>query len=187
VGGVAVNADLSRPEGALELCRAVSELEGELAVWVNSASLAERAEFLASDDALWARTLQLTLLSPVSCSRAAAPRMCRGGVIINILDVAAQQPWKGYAHHCVAKAALLMATRALALELAPALRVCGIVPGVVTPLEQGSPWRGLLRRIPLQREGSPAEVGQAVRFLVEADYVTGSVVSVDGGLGSRSL
>jgi len=186
-GGVALGADLSRPAGATELSEAVARLDGELAVWVNSAGVLERADFLESDDALWSRTLQLTLLAPVSCCRAAAGRMASGGVIINILDVAAHQPWKGYAHHCVAKAALLMATRALAVELAPAVRVCGISPGLVAPLEDGSPWRGLVQRVPLGREGSPADVGQAVRFLVEADYVTGSVLGVDGGLVARSI
>ena len=184
--GVAIGADLARPDGAAALCRGVAEVQGELAVWVNSAAALEQASFMESDDALWARTLQLTLLSPVSCCRAAAGRMVEGGVIINVLDVAAHQPWKGFAHHCVAKAGLLMLTRALAVELAPRLRVCGVTPGLVTP-DEGSPWTGLARRVPLGREGSPTDVGQAVRFLVEADYVTGSVVTVDGGLTSRSL
>jgi len=186
-GGVAIAADLARPDGAAELCRAVAGVEGELAVWVNSAAALERAPFLESEDELWARTLQLTLLSPVSCCRAAAARLIAGGVIINILDVAAHQPWKGFAHHCVAKAGLLMLTRALAVELAPRLRVCGVTPGLVAPAEEGSPWADLHKRVPLGRAGSPADVGQAVRFLVEADYLTGSVVTVDGGLTSRSL
>jgi pteridine reductase len=186
-GGVALPADLARPDGAAELCRAVESLEGELAVWVNSASALEQVAFLESDDQLWARTLQLTLQSPVSCARAAARRLVEGGVIVNVLDVAAHQPWKGFAHHCVAKAGLLMLTRALAVELAPRLRVCGVTPGLVTPPAEGSPWTGLSQRVPLGREGTPADVGQAVHFLVEADYLTGSVVTVDGGLTSRSL
>ncbi len=113
--------------------------------------------------------------------------MVPGATIINILDVAAHQPWKGYAHHCVAKAGLHMLTRALAVELAPSVRVCGITPGLVTPLEQGSPWSGLARRVPLGREGRPEDVARAVRSLIEADYVTGTVLAVDGGLTARSI
>jgi pteridine reductase len=188
VDGQTARADLSRPEGAGELVEQVQRLRGEreLAVWVNSAASFTRAPFLESDDDLWRETLQLVLLSPVSCIRAVAPRMARGGVIVNVLDVAAHQPWSGYAHHCVAKASLLMLTRSLALELGPDLRVCGVTPGVVLPEEDGHPPR-MAQRVPLGREGSPEDVARAVCYLVEADYVTGSVLAVDGGLMARSV
>jgi NAD(P)-dependent dehydrogenase (short-subunit alcohol dehydrogenase family) len=188
-GGRCARADLSRPDGARQLARRALELSaemGELAVWVNSAATFERVPYLEGDDELWARTLQLVLLSPVTCVRAAAPRMADGGVIVNVLDVAATQPWKGYAHHSAAKAALQMLTRSLAVELAPRLRVCAVTPGLVLP-PRGTPERQVERwtaRVPLGRQGDPRDVGRAVRFLVESDYLTGGVIAVDGGLSA---
>lgn len=192
VGGRVVQADLTQAAGAHALAGQVLELvDGgeELAVWVNAAARFERRLFLESDDPLWQETLQLVLLSPAAALRRVAPRMIDGGVIINVLDVAAHRAWKGFAHHSVAKAALLMLTRSLALELAPRLRVCGVSPGVVLLSEDPPEGEGerLLRRVPLKRLGDPADVADAVRFLVGADYVTGSIVTVDGGLTARLL
>lgn len=164
-------------------------MPGELGAWVNSASTFERVPFLDGDDALWERTLQLTLLAPALCARLVAPRMADGGVIINLLDVAAAQPWRGYAHHCVAKSGLQMLTRCLALELGPRLRVCGVIPGLVLPAEDTPEpqRRALLRRIPLGREGRPEDVAAAVCYLLQSDYLTGSVITVDGGLTSAGV
>lgn len=189
-GGHAIGADLTDPEGAQGLVAEALQLaaqRGGIAAWVNSAAAFEQRAFLETDDALWARTLQLGLLSPVACIRQVAPQMLDGGVIVNILDVAATQAWRGYSHHCVTKAALQMLTRTLALELAPRLRVCGVTPGLVLPPEQSTEQqrRRWISRVPLGRQGAPEDVGQAVRFVVEADYLTGSVVSVDGGLSAR--
>jgi pteridine reductase len=189
VRGHAVQADLSHPDGAKQLVEQVLDLDQDLAVWVNSAAIFEQRTYLESDDEIWRRTLQLDLLSPVTCIRQVARDMTPGGVVINILDVAAHQPWKGYAHHCVAKAALLMLTRALALELAPRLRVCAVSPGLVEPAESltEAQRQRLIERIPLRRQGTPEDVGRAVCSLVGADYLTGSVLAVDGGLTIRSL
>jgi pteridine reductase len=187
-GGVAIQADLGQPEGARQLVDQVLRLEGHLGLWINNASTFERRGFGDTDDSLWRETLQLVLLTPVSCIRAVAPRMRPEGLIVNILDVAAHQPWRGYSHHCVAKAALAMLTRVLALELAPEIRVCGISPGVVLPaddLSEGEKNR-LIRRAPLQRPGAPHDVVRAMRYLIDADFATGTVLTVDGGLTARS-
>jgi pteridine reductase len=104
-------------------------------------------------------------------------------LIVNILDVAAFQAWKGYAHYAVSKAGLAMLTRVLALELAPRVRVCGVAPGTVA-FAAGVPAPDRARvvsRIPLGRVGTPADVAQAVRYLCSAPYLTGSVLPVDGG------
>ena len=113
--------------------------------------------------------------------------MMEGGAIINLLDLAGRKPWRGYAHHCVAKAALEMLTRCLALELAPRVRVCGVAPGLVLPAEEmdEAELERLERRIPLGRRGLSSDVARAVRFLAESDYQTGSVITVDGGLSLR--
>jgi pteridine reductase len=104
-------------------------------------------------------------------------------VIVNILDVAALAPWRGYAHHCVAKAGLAMLTRCLALELAPTVRTVGVAPGTVQFPEAMSEAQRerILSRIPLGRAGAPEDVARAVRFLVENDYLNGVILPVDGG------
>ena len=189
VDGYVVQADLARPEGAAHLASQVMELAAqvqcELGLWVNAASTFERTAFLDSEPVLWQRTLQLVVLSPADLARRVAPVLSDGALVVNVLDIAAHQPWKGYAHHCVAKAALLMLTRSLALELAPRVRVCGVSPGLLLPLEEEDAER-LIRRVPLGRVGQPADLVEAVRYLVQADYLTGTVVTVDGGLTARS-
>ncbi len=185
---VAVAADLSRPEGAEALAREVLSLEGgPVAVWVNSAAAFTRQGFLEADEALWQQTVQLVLLSPAALARRIAPGMAEGGAIINVLDLAARKPWRGYAHHCVAKAGLEMLTRCLALELAPRVRVCGVTPGLVLPAEDMDPEqvRRLESRVPMGRRGEPGDVARAVCFLAGEAYQTGSILTVDGGLSLR--
>jgi pteridine reductase len=188
LGSVALQADLGERDGARRLVDAALAQGGDLAAWVSSAALLERRAFLESDDELWQRTLELGLLAPARCARLIAPhlRARGGGAIVNVLDLGAQQPWRGYAHHCATKAALAMLTRSLALELAPEVRVCGVTPGLISAPADPA-WAHLEQRIPLARRGAPEEVGRAVRFLLEADYLTGSVLTVDGGLAARGL
>ncbi len=112
--------------------------------------------------------------------------------MVNILDVAAMQPWRGYLDHCTAKAGLLMATRVLAVELAPAVRVNGVAPGAVAWPEEdpryaeGSEIRArILRAIPLGRIGTPDDVAETVLFLARSSFISGQVIAVDGGRDGR--
>jgi pteridine reductase len=103
---------------------------------------------------------------------------------VNLLDVAATQAWPAHAHYCAAKAALHMATRCLAVELAPAIRVVGVSPGAVL-LPEGAPpaeEARLVAKIPAGRLGTPADVARAVRFLCAGPrFITGTILYVDGG------
>jgi pteridine reductase len=94
-------------------------------------------------------------------------------------DVAAYQPWPSFAAHCAAKAAQAMLTRVLARALAPDVRVCGVAPGPVA-VEPGQEERRAGETL-LGRIGSPDDVADAVLYLVEAPFVTGSSLVVDGG------
>jgi pteridine reductase len=109
----------------------------------------------------------------------------REGVVVNVLDIGgALIPWRNYAAYCMTKAALSMLTQVLAVELAPHVRVNGVAPGTVLPPESlGAEEREQLRaRIPLERFGTPEDVGATVRFLITgSDFVTGQVIAVDGG------
>lgn len=127
------------------------------------------------------------LAAPLFLTQAAAPylRQAQGGVV-NIIDIHAERPLKGYVAYTAAKAGLLGLTRSLALELAPDVRVNGIGPGAILWPEDGQfpdeERADILGRIPLQRLGSPEDIARTVRFLLlDAPYITGQMIAVDGG------
>lgn len=128
------------------------------------------------------------LKAPLFLARACAPLLVDGGSIVNIVDVHARRPMSGFSAYLSAKAGLWTLTEALALELAPRLRVNGVAPGHMmwATDPQFTPERAEaeLRRVPLGRLGGADEIAKAVRFLLsaEAGYVNGAILPVDGGL-----
>ena len=106
------------------------------------------------------------------------------GKIVNIADLAGLEPWPAYVPHCISKAGVVMLTKALARALAPDIAVNAIAPGaVLLPEEWDEQSREHIRETtPLDRLGAPADVVAAVRFLLaDTDYVTGTVLVIDGG------
>ncbi len=193
-GGVLelARADLTQADARRELCSKILDPSGpaggRLDLLVNNAASFEDGPFLERTDADLERVLALNLVAPVSLCRHLAPALARapGGSIVNILDVAAFHPWRRYLDHCTAKAGLWMATRALAVELAP-IRVNAVSPGTVLWPEgprfgPDSEHRAqVLRRIPLLRIGRPEDVADAVLFFARSSHVTGQNLAVDGG------
>lgn len=162
---------------------------GRLDLLVNNAASFEHGPLAGRSDADLRRVFEVNLIAPISLARGLAPALtATRGSVVNLLDVAAYQPWKGYLDHCTAKAGLAMATRALALELAPAVRVNGVAPGTVAWPEdddryaEGSPTRAaILRAIPLGRIGEPGDIAQTVLFLARSGFISGQTIAVDGG------
>jgi NAD(P)-dependent dehydrogenase (short-subunit alcohol dehydrogenase family) len=163
----------------------VLDVFGRLDVLINSASVWLRAPVLEISEADWDLSLDVNLKGPFLCSQAAAPAMLdqKRGVILNITDLSALQVWPGCAHHAASKAGLISLTKSMAVELAPYVRVNAIAPGTVLLPENPSPekidWavsNSLLKRI-----GQPSDVAQLIMFLIENEFVTGSVYLVDGG------
>jgi pteridine reductase len=187
-------ADLSAEAQIEPLVAQVESALGPIAALVNSAARFDRAPFLGDDnplDKVWA----LNGRAPYLLSRAVAKRMVGrgGGDIVNIVDIGGvYQAWKQYAAYCMSKAALGALTKCLALELAPSIRVNAVAPGTVLPPE-GMPAETLeiLRsRIPQKQFGAPEDVAAAVLFFLTGPrFVTGQILSVDGGrlLASTSL
>jgi NAD(P)-dependent dehydrogenase (short-subunit alcohol dehydrogenase family) len=185
VRSVAIQGDLRRADA----CRAVvAEAEralGGVDVLVNSA-----AGFLARDvadvtEADFEAAVALNLKAPFFCAQAAAPGMAaRGwGRIVNVGDVAGLEPWPSFAVHGATKAGLLMLTRSLAQALAPEILVNAIAPGTVL-MPDGSSSEAVARsaaKTVLGRIGEPADVVGALLYLLQADYVTGHTLVVDGG------
>lgn len=181
---LAVRADLAEPDGPEALVDAVRERYGRLDVVVNSAA-SFRSGALADVDAReWDAVMDLNVRAPHLVVRAAAAMLdAAEGCVVNIADLSAFQAWAQYPHHSVSKAALAHLTRVQARALAPRVRVNAVAPGAVLAPDEWpeSRWQTLARRAVLRRTGSPDDVVRAVLYLVEADFVTGHVLPVDGG------
>jgi pteridine reductase len=185
VRAIAVQADLTQPDGPSRIFAAAEAAYGGVDLLVNSAASMEAADVLTVDRAAWQRVLDLNLTAPFFCAQAAAHSMRArgGGVIINIGDLAGLHPWARYPAHSVSKAGLLMLTRVLAKALAPAIRVNAIAPGPVLKPDgwDDARWQSVGDRTLLKHPGSGYDVARAILYLVQADYVTGETLVVDGG------
>jgi pteridine reductase len=183
----AISADLFDPEAAV--AKILSQFPfARLDVLVNNASLYEPADLASTDLALLRRLNAVHFESPLLLCRAMAQKLRTAhGHVINMIDVLAERPWPRYLAYCATKAALANLTLGLARELAPEVTVNGIAPGVVEwPADYPQAARdAYLRRVPLARAGTPADVVSLVRFLVSnSSYITGQIIRLDGG---RSL
>jgi pteridine reductase len=179
---VAVDADVSQAADVQRLVDAASGEFGRLDILVNSASLFERTPFEEIAEADWDRVMAVNLKGPFLLSQAAAPLLRRdgGGVIVNIVDLSALQPWPTYCHHAVSKAGLLHLTRVMARALAPEIRVNSVAPGTVLPPEDADAHDGGGRHV-VARDGEPQDAVDALLYLVRSDFVTGENLVVDGG------
>lgn len=182
-------ADLSTDSGQDALAEEVQRAHPTLDVLVNNAGLFEAVPFEDIDRDTWRRMQAVNLEAPAFLTRALLPALRRSSApsVINITDIGGERPYSGYTHYSVSKAGLLMLTRALAVELAPDIRVNAVSPGTaVFPEDFDEETReALLRRIPMKREGTAEDIARAVVFLVkDAPYVTGHTLNVDGGRSS---
>lgn len=184
-----IAADLLVDAERARLCATVlaphGPTAGRLDLLVNNAAGFERGAFVDRSDDDLRRVLELNLVAPLSLVRACVPALrATSGNVVNVLDVAGVHPWPEHLDHCTSKAALELATRALAVELAP-VRVNGVAPGTVAWPERMRDDADARRRveagIPLGRIGTPQDVAGAVVFLASAPHVTGQVLAVDGG------
>lgn len=189
VRAVLLPADLRDAGLARELGpRAAAALDGRLDILVNSAAIMVRQPLEQITPASWDDTMNLNVRAAFFVAQGAVPLLRRArGRIVNLADVAGFEPWPQYIQHCVSKAGMVMLTRTLAAALAPDVTVNGIAPGpVLLPDDWDEAARArITASTPLQRLGSPADVVGAARYLLENDYVTGTVLVVDGGRLTR--
>jgi pteridine reductase len=182
-------ADLRDPNVPAQLVSDVHRAFGRLDVLVNSAAIMPRTPVGTVTVEQWDEVHALNLRAPFFCAQTAAPLLAeQGGVIVNIADLAAFETWPQYIPHAITKAGVVHMTRGLARALAPRVRVNAVAPGMVLRPEGWSDAdeARLVRTTPLERGGSPNDVAQAVLYLVDADYVTGETIIVDGGRHVRS-
>jgi len=182
---MAVRADVGNLEQSRALVAAAADRFGAVDILVNSASIWKKTPMPMGDFADWHRVLGVLLHGSMYLADAVAPMMleCGEGEMVNIVDLSVWKPFSGYIAHSVGKAAQLALTRQLAIELAPAVSVNAVAPGpVLPPPDYGREEIARVGGRTLKgRWGAVQDVADAVRFLVEADYITGEVLVVDGG------
>ena len=181
-----LRADLAAPDRLPELVAATVGHFGRLDALVNNASAFHPTPLDTVTPSQWDALFAVNARAPFFLAQAAAPHLkASRGAIVNLADIYAERPLREHPVYCMAKAALVMATKSLALELAPEVRVNAIAPGAILWAENetsGSRQQSMLARTPLARTGTPAEIAEAVRWLLrDATYTTGQVIHLDGG------
>jgi len=176
-------ADARRPGEIARFVDEGAEALGGLDLLVNNVGVFRKAPLEELTEELLDEAFDVNVKAAVMASRAAAPHMRKrgGGAIVNVASLGGLQAWRSYLPYCASKAALLMATRCLALALAPQIRVNAVAPGI---LEVPGASGALQERIPLRRFGTYADVVESVMFLAtSAAFTTGDVLRLDGGRG----
>jgi pteridine reductase len=181
-----LQADLAAFDRLPELVASTIGRFGRLDALVNNASAFFPTPLGTATPDQWDALFAANVRAPFFLAQAAAPHLrAARGAIVNLADIHGERPLRDHAVYGMSKAALLHMTRALALELAPEVRVNAIAPGAILWPDGGkdaAAKAALLARTPLGRTGTPEEVAGAVRWLLaEATYCTGQVLRLDGG------
>ena len=179
-------ADIADKDARAALMDCVSSEFGRLDLLVNNASIYTRVPLEDLTMAELERYHKIHVEAPASLSLLFRKTLAKAapGRIINILDIFADFPRKGYLPYCSTKAGLKGLTRQLALELAPDILVNGVSPGAILPPEESFSQEimdKITARIPMGRFGEPEDIADAVVFLAQSRYITGQVIAVDGG------
>jgi NAD(P)-dependent dehydrogenase (short-subunit alcohol dehydrogenase family) len=182
---VAIRADLSREEEVLRILPQACAALGPLNCLVNNASTFAMDDVRSVTRDSWDHHLEINLRAPLVLSQAFAAQLPEGrdGVIVNMLD---ERVWKltpYFLSYTVAKSGLWTLTQTLALALAPRIRVNGVGPGptLPSPRQTEAQFQAQCAAMPLRRGTTPAEICDAVRFILGAPAMTGQMIALDGG------
>ncbi len=178
-----VQADLATEQGPLSLVQHINDHQLSLGALINNAS-----QFVPdSSIENWQSSqqlLNLNLLAPYLLATKLSENLASNdGCVVNLVDIHGDRPLKRHGLYSISKAGLNMATRALAQELAPKVRVNGISPGAILWPSQSdqAAIASVTQAIPLARAGSPEDIADTVCFILESPYLNGQVIAIDGG------
>lgn len=182
-----MQADLADTSRLPSMVQEASEVWGKLDVLINNASLFYPTPVDLTTEAHWHELIDSNLKAPFFLCQAAQPFLRKQlGCIVNIIDIHAERPLKGYSVYSITKAGLAALTRSLAKEFAPDIRVNGVAPGAImwpeSDVSDAYHQTKILDRIALNRKGAPDDIAKAVLYFIrDAQYVTGQILAVDGG------
>jgi len=183
---VALQADLLKLEQIEGLALEAADAFGRLDILVNNASTFYPTPIGHIEESHWDDLMGSNLKAPLFLSQACHPALrASRGCIVNMVDIHGRSPLRKYPLYSIAKAGKAMMTRALALEMAPEVRVNGVAPGAILWPEDESQdskeQQAILDQIPLGRSGSPQDIADTILFLATSPYVNGQIIAVDGG------
>lgn len=191
---IAIQVDKAQDSAAETIYQALIAKFNRLDALINNASTFEPSAFIAVEKERLDRDMAVNAYTPLQLTQKLAPMLAARfstddpastGRIVNLVDIhVLGEPLRDHVSYNLSKAALLEVTNSAALELAPAITVNAIAPGVVAWADfyTEETKQEYLKKVPLARAGTPADVAAAVRFLVQdADYCTGQVIQIDGG------
>jgi pteridine reductase len=182
-----LQADLLKPDELQKLATSAMNVFDGLDILVNNASTFYPTPLGEISEDNWDDLMGTNIKAPLFLSQACFPALKkRAGSIINMVDIHARSPLKDHITYSCAKAANIMLTHSLALEMGPDVRVNAVAPGAILWPEDGKSddseeRRQILQQIPLKRIGKPDNIAETILFLVTSDYINGQVVNVDGG------
>ena len=178
-------ADLRQVSEIELLTQQIEAQMGQIDVLINNA-----ADFFPTPlgevvESEWDHLISLNLKAPFFLSQLVGTSMLKRGQgkIVNIADVAAERPWPQFLPYCASKAGLVSLTKGLAKALAPAVQVNAVAPGTMLPPHENSSFSQdlAIERSLLKKMGRPDDIAKAVIFFLKNDFVTGTVLPVDGG------
>lgn len=182
---ITLQANLQNPKTYSDIIQTAYKFNNRLDVLINNASTFTPSPIDTLGEKDWDSLININLKAPLFLAKSAKQYLKQNnGCIINITDIHAERP---LAEHCIystAKAGLVMLTKSLAKELAPEIRVNAISPGAISWPENmdEDTQNAILSKVALKKTGAAEDIAKAASFLIQkADYITGQVISVDGG------
>lgn len=185
---ITLQADLLDTQKLPQLIEKIIQHWGQLDVLINNASSFYPTPIGQATEEHWDDLFGSNAKAPFFLAQSAAPYLIKQqGCIINMVDIQARQPLKNYPIYCMAKASLLMLTKVLAKELGPHVRTNAIAPGIIlwpddeTEFDKNTQDK-IIARTTLKRAGTPQDIATTAHFLIEqGSYITGQIITVDGG------
>jgi 3-oxoacyl-[acyl-carrier protein] reductase/pteridine reductase len=185
VDALAVRCDLRDPESIDETVAEAIGQFGRLDLLVNNAGMFESVALEQITVEQWDRMFATNTRAPFLVARAAYPHLrAARGRIVNIGSLGGTHPWATHGHYCTSKAALHMLSETMAKAWAPEISVNCVAPGMIVQGEIEEAYEHFARKTPMQRNGTAEDVAAAVLFFATApEFITGQLLTVDGGLG----
>jgi NAD(P)-dependent dehydrogenase (short-subunit alcohol dehydrogenase family) len=185
VEALAIRSDLRDPESISQTVTSVVEEFGQLDLLVNNAGVFESVALEDISVEQWDAMFATNTRAPFLMAKAAYPYLrAATGRIINIGSLGGSHPWATHGHYCTSKAALHMLSQTMAKAWAPYVSVNCIAPGMIVQGEVGEAYEHFAHKTPMQRNGTVDDVAAAALFFATAPtFITGQLLTVDGGLG----
>ena len=181
-------ADVSKSDEACKLIQYALDTYGKIDVLINNAGISQTKLFTDITDMEWLNMISNNLSSAFYCSREASKNMIhnKNGQIINISSIWGITGASMEVHYSAAKAGMIGLTKALAKELGPSnIRVNAIAPGIIktdmTKDYSKEEIKEIEKEIPLERIGLASDIAKCIKWLIEDNYTTGEVISINGG------